>query len=145
MTDSPPIVWLHGDNLNPNGPALAAYPDAPAVWVWDEPLLARWRISLKRILFIYEALLELPVVIRRGQLAAELARFADEHSATTIATAESPSPRFKAICAHLREQGYTVEVHPERPFLDTDEPLDLKRFSRYWRAARRHVFEETDR
>jgi len=30
-----PVVWVHGDCLSPYGPALKAYPDAPAIWVWD--------------------------------------------------------------------------------------------------------------
>lgn len=140
-----PIVWLHGGNLNPAGPALAAHPAAPAVWVWDEALLARQRISLKRILFLYESLLELPVIVRRGDVAVELARFADEHGATTIATAENPGPRFKAVCHQLRERGYTLELHPERPFLAPHARPDLKRFSRYWRVARRYACMETDR
>jgi hypothetical protein len=66
-----PIVWIHGDCLSPYGPALTAYPGAPAIWVWDDALLEEWRISLKRIVFIYECLLDLPVVIRRGDVATE--------------------------------------------------------------------------
>jgi hypothetical protein len=135
------IVWVHGDNLNPHGPALAAYPDAPAIWVWDEALLAQWRISLKRVLFIYECLLELPVVIRRGQMVNELARFAAAQGAATIATADSPSPRFRAICERLRQAGFEVEVHAERPFLDYNGRLDLQRFSRYWRVAQKYAFD----
>lgn len=133
------IVWIHGDNLNPYGPALAAYPDAPALWVWDDALLAHWRISLKRVLFIYECLLELPVTIRRGEVTAELIRFAAEHEAITVATAASPSPRFDLICDELRAAGLRVEMLAEEPFVDYDGPIDLRRFSRYWRVARRYV------
>lgn len=131
------IVWVHGDNLNPHGPALSTYPGTPAIWIWDEPLLEAWRISLKRILFIYECLLELPVTIRRGQMVVELARFAQEHAAATIATAASPTPRFHEICRRLQEGGLRVEVLPERPFADPNLDYDLKRFSRYWRKAQK--------
>lgn len=142
MTDRPltdTIVWIHGDCLNPHGPALAAHPDAPALWVWDDALLAEWRISLKRVLFIYECLLELPVTIRRGDVAAEIIRFAAEHGATVVATAASPSPRFDTICDDLRSAGLRVEILEDRRFIDYDGPIDLRRFSRYWSVVRRHA------
>ncbi|MBC8161395.1 MAG: hypothetical protein H7Z42_09265 [Roseiflexaceae bacterium] len=136
------IVWVHGDCLDPHGPALAAHPGAPAIWVWDDALLAEWRLSLKRIVFIYESLLELPVVIRRGDVATQLRRFADEQGATTIATAQSPSPRFAALSRELRHT-HTVEVLPVAPFLAYQGTIDLKRFSRYWATAERYVFDKT--
>lgn len=136
MSQHSTIVWVHGDNLNPGGPAPAAYPGAPAIWVWDDELLRAWRISLKRVVFIYECLLELPVVIRRGDVAGEIGRFAAEHGATRVATAGSPSPRFAAVCAKLRAAGLAVEVLEEPPFVAAGRPLDLKRFSRYWAVAR---------
>ena len=135
-----PIVWVHGDCLSPYGPALQKYPDAPAIWVWDDALLEEWQISLKRIVFIYECLLELPVVIRRGDVASEVAAFAKEHDADLVVTAESPSPRFKSICDDI-EKSLPVEVLAVEPFLDYDGYIDLKRFSRYWKVAQRYVFE----
>jgi hypothetical protein len=134
-----PIVWVHGDCLSPYSPALQKYPDAPAIWVWDDALLKEWQISLKRIVFIYECLLELPVVIRRGDVATEVAAFAKEHEADLVVTAESPSPRFKSICDDL-EKSISVEVLAVEPFLDYDGYIDLKRFSRYWKVAQRYVF-----
>jgi hypothetical protein len=137
-----PIVWVHGDCLSPKNPALLEYPDAPAIWVWDDALLEEWKISRKRIVFIYECLLELPVTIRRGNVAEEVIAFAKEHGADGVATAASPSPRFDAICDRI-EQAVSVEVEvwsPE-PFVDYDGYIDLKRFSRYWRVAQQYVFE----
>ena len=129
-----PIVWVHGDCLSPYGPALTAYPGAPAIWVWDDALIEEWRLSLKRIVFIYECLLDLPVVIRRGDVATEVLAFAREHDADGIATASSPSPRFRAICNRLRSD-LPVAVLPVEPFLTYTGRLDLRRFSRYWATA----------
>lgn len=140
MTDT--IIWVHGDCLDPHGPAFALHLQAPAVWVWDDALLDEWQISLKRLVFIYESLLELPVEIRRGDVAAEVRRFAEAHGATRIATAESPSPRFAAIGRELRRT-HTVEVLPVAPFLDYQGKLNLQRFSRYWSVAERYVFDRT--
>jgi hypothetical protein len=137
-----PIVWVHGDCLSPDGPALSAYPNAPAIWVWDEALLEEWQISLKRIVFIYECLLELPVTIRRGDVVAEVVAFAKEYGGDGVVTVESPSPRFKAICDDIKDAlSVDVEVRSPEPFVNYDGYIDLKRFSRYWRVAQKYVFD----
>lgn len=133
-----PIIWIHGDCLNPRHPGLTKYPEAPAIWVWDDALLTEWQISLKRITFIYECLLELPVVIRRGDIAKEVVNFAKEHDADLVVTSKSPSPRFHSICQQI-ECSLSLEVIPIEPFFEYDGYIDLKRFSRYWKVAERYV------
>ncbi len=135
-----PIAWIHGDNLNPNSQALNHNSTSPAIWVWDDELLEKWRISFKRIVFIYESLLELPVIIRRGQVAEQVIAFAAKHHADGVITNESPSPRFQHICEAL-EQNTAVSIVSERPFLKQEMEFDLKRFSRYWRNAKPLAFD----
>lgn len=133
------IIWIHGDNLNPNNPALQAEKNAPAIFVWDESLLEQYQLSLKRIVFIYECLLELPIVIRKGDVAQEIITFAHEHHANRILTMQSPSPRFRQICQKLLKEmpkGNQLEVYKEQPFVQIDDNLDLKRFSRYWERVK---------
>jgi hypothetical protein len=133
------VVWVHADNLSPQQPALLRQPGAPAIFVWDDALLAEWKISLKRIVFIYECLLELPVVIRRGDVVQEVCDFAREHQASQILTAASPSSRHRAYCRAVAAQmpaGSRLEVLRERPFVSVRKAPDLKRFSRYWGAVR---------
>ena len=134
-----PVVWVHGDCLSPYSPALKAYPDTPAIWVWDEALIEEWQISLKRITFIYECLLELPVVIRRGDVAVEVVAFAKEHNSNLVVSTESPSPRFEDICNQIK-RSIPVEVLAVEPFFEYNGYIDLKRFSRYWKVAERHLF-----
>ncbi|BAU05157.1 hypothetical protein CEN41_17255 [Fischerella thermalis CCMEE 5330] len=135
-----PVIWVHGDCLSPHNPALQEYPDAPAIWVWDDALLEEWQLSLKRIAFIYECLLELPVIIRRGDVAEEILAFAKENNATKVATVESPSPRFESICQQI-ERSIDLEIFELEPFFDYDGYIDLKRFSRYWKVAEKYVFD----
>jgi len=134
------IIWIHGDCLSPKNPALEEYPDTPAIWVWDDALLKEWQISLKRITFIYECLLELPVVIRRGNVATEVLAFAKEHNANKVVTTDSPSPRFNAICDEI-ERSKELEIFEVEPFFEYDGFIDLKRFSRYWKVAEKYVFD----
>ncbi|MCX7596935.1 MAG: hypothetical protein N2235_24965 [Fischerella sp.] len=133
-----PIIWVHGDCLSPYNPALQAYPNAPAIWVWDDALIEEWQLSLKRIVFIYECLLELPVAIRRGDVAKEVLAFAGEHNAKKVVTATSPSPKFEVICDEI-ELSLQLEIFEIAPFFDYDGYIDLKRFSRYWKIAQKYV------
>ncbi|MCF4969144.1 deoxyribodipyrimidine photo-lyase [Nostoc sp. CMAA1605] len=134
------IIWIHGDCLSSDNPALQEYPDAPAIWVWDDALIEEWQLSLKRLTFIYECLLELPVEIRRGNVVQEVLAFAKEHHADLVATTDSPSPRFNNICDEI-ERSLKLEVFEVEPFFDYDGYIDLKRFSRYWKVAEKYVFE----
>jgi hypothetical protein len=135
------IVWVHMDALSPTNPALAANPDAPALFVFDDVYLAERKFSLKRVMFIYECLLEMPVTIRRGDVAAEVLAFAQEHGASRIVTIESVDPRLKAIFEAIRKglpAGNRLEFAPVEPFAAIDNSrLDLKRFTRYWGAVKR--------
>lgn len=138
---SQPIIWLHGDCLSPHHPAFQAYPEAPALWIWDSALLLEWRISLKRLVFIYECLLELPVEIYQGDVVIEINKFAQRHGASKIITSYSPSPRFAAICQQITtELGLEVEILEIEPFIAHAGYIDLKRFSRYWKVAQSKLF-----
>ncbi len=137
-----PVIWVHGDNLNPHSPAFTMFPGAPAVWVWDDALLERTHISLKRIVFLYECLLELPVLIRRGDVASEVLSFAAEQGADGVVTVESPAPGFVARLRQI-EQRMSVVVLPEPPFVDAPTDLDLRRFTRYWRKVERFAMTPT--
>lgn len=144
MSDSKSVIWVHGDALSPRHPVFLQASGAPALFVWDDALLQEWRISLKRVLFMYECLLEIPVTIRRGDVAMEVLRFAQEHSAARILTPSSPSPRHRWWCqriAALMPDTTSLQLVPDEPFVPDDYPYDLKRFSRYWQAARNHVLD----
>ena len=147
-----PILWIHGEALGPANPALLAHPGRPAVFVFDSALLAGRSpttgdpaapepqpVSLKRIGFLYECLLELPVSLRHGDVAAEVLAFARAHGADGIVTSAGTDPRVAAICEVL-EQELPVEVLAPEPFVELDGPADLGRFSRYWRRAERAVW-----
>ena len=146
-----PILWIHGEALGPANPALQACPGRPAVFVFDaellagrspttgDPATAAQPVSLKRIGFLYECLLELPVSLRKGDVASEVLAFARAHSADGIVTSAGTDPRVAAICARL-EQALPVRVLEPEPFVELDGRIDLGRFSRYWRRAEREVW-----
>ena len=76
MTGTPDVVWLTAESLGTRDPALYAWPDRPAAFVFDEPLLSHLRLSAKRLVFIAETLAEMaidrPVSVLLGDPALEL-------------------------------------------------------------------------
>jgi len=130
-----PILWIHGEALGPGNPALQVHPGRPAVFVFDTALIEANQLSLKRLGFLYECLLELPVTIRRGDVVGEVLAFAQRHQADGVITSAAVDPRFaqihQAIAARL-----PVQVLRTEPFVELGHTTpDLKRFSRYWKRA----------
>ncbi|MEB3185236.1 MAG: hypothetical protein VKM97_05055 [Cyanobacteriota bacterium] len=133
-----PVLWIHGEALGPANPALQAHPGRPAVFVFDEALIRQQAISLKRLAFLYECLLELPVAIRQGDVAEQVLAFAREHRADGVITSAAVDPRFETIRSAIARD-LPVEVQEPKPFVplpfEGQGAPDLRRFSRYWRQA----------
>ena len=129
-----PVLWIHGEALGPANPALVAHPGAPAVFVFDRELIAQAGLSLKRLAFLYECLLELPVTLRHGDVAQEVLAFARRHGADGVVTSAAVDPRFAVLRERIAAQLPLQVLEPE-PFVALPEPVDLRRFSRYWRRA----------
>ena len=140
VPDDQVVAWVHADRLSVLNEALSAHPNSPAVFVWDEELLAQWEVSAKRITFLHESLIELPVHVSRGVVSDEVARFARAHGAKTIATTSSPSPRFHEIVLRLKGLGFAVQVWPEPPFAESTVPLDLSNHTSYWHQIKASAF-----
>lgn len=129
-----PVLWMHGEALGPANPALLAHPGVPAVFVFDRELIAQAGLSLKRLGFLYECLLELPVTLRQGDVAQEVLAFAHRHGADGVVTSAAVDPRFSLLYERIAAQ-LPVQVLEPEPFVELPQPVDLRRFSRYWRRA----------
>jgi deoxyribodipyrimidine photo-lyase len=140
-----PLVWVHGEALGPANPALRAHPGAPALFVFDEELIAGRTattggtpLAAGRLRFLRECLAELPVTVKQGDVAAELLAAARASGADGIVTSRAVDPRFLQIAARLAAVLPLQVLEPEPfvalPFAGAGAP-DLRRFSRYWRVA----------
>ena len=129
-----PIVWVHEEALGPANPALEDHPNAPALFVFDEQWIREQRISRKRLGFLYECCLELPVTIRKGNVANEVINFARRHGADGIISSGAVDPRLQRIAAEI-DRELPLWILDGEPFVDLPRPPRLGRFSRYWREA----------
>lgn len=131
------LIWLHADCLAADNPAYLKYPQAPALFVFDEDEIAAEAWTLKRIAFLYETLLEMPAEIDRGNVVERVL----SRRPSRIITVDSVNPRFREQVRQM-ERGARVEVLPAVPFVDYRGNLDLKRFARYWKRVEPVVFDK---
>lgn len=101
----PESVWITAESLSDRDPALAAHPDLPAVFVFDEPLLRRLRLASTRLVFLAQTLADLStrreVHLWRGDPVEVLA---GQRLAATFA----PVPGWRSRAARLD----VVALHP---------------------------------
>jgi deoxyribodipyrimidine photo-lyase len=125
--EEPDAVWLTAESLGSADPALDAHPDLPVVFVFDEPLLARLRLSAKRLVFLVETLAELgsdrAVEVYRGSPVEVL-------SGRRVAVTEAPVPGFRRISERVRP----VETHPF-PWLVAPADRPVRSFSAWRRRT----------
>jgi len=119
------ILWVHPY-------ALCVPRDIPAIFVFDDEFLRREGWTLKRAMFVYECLLELPVEIARGDTVAEVRRFAGGREIWSV---PDPDPWIQA-----RQRDLDAQALELPPFVDYRGKLDLKRFSRYWQRVEPALF-----
>jgi len=126
-TGTPEAVWLTAESLGDGDPALAAHADLPVVFVFDDPLLRRLRLSSKRLVFLADRLAELATTrVVEVHLGDPLVVLGDRPLATTFA----PVPGAR----RLRSQLDVVELHPW-PWLVRPNAGAIGSFSA-WRRSR---------
>ena len=141
MSVQRPILWIHEEALGSSNPALQAWPDAPAVFVFDTQWIQDARISRKRLGFLYENALDLPLTLRKGDVAAEVLAFARRHQADGVVSSSAVDPRLERISEAIDAE-LPLELLDPQPFVELPRPPRLGRFSRYWREAEPVVWED---
>jgi deoxyribodipyrimidine photo-lyase len=122
--ERPDAVWLTAESLGDDDPAVAAHPDLPAVFVFDEGLLARLRLSSMRLVFLTETLADLAT---RREVELHRGSPGDVLRGRPVAVTFAPVPGF----ARIRRRVEPVEVHPY-PWLVAPRPGRIGSFSA-WR------------
>ena len=121
-------VWLTAESLGDDDPALAAHPDAPAVFVLDEPLLARLQLSGKRLVLLAECLADLA---GRREVEVPLGDTVEVLAGRRLATTFAPVPGWRRRAAQIRP----AVVHPW-PWLVQPHGGPAGSFTAWRKAAR---------
>jgi deoxyribodipyrimidine photo-lyase len=126
-TGRPDVVWLTAESLGDGDPALAAHPDLPVVFAFDEPLLRHLRLSSKRLVFLTDRLAELATT---RAVEVYLGDPLDALDGRSLATTFTPVPKGR----RLRSRLDVVELHPW-PWLVRPNAAAIGSFSA-WRRSR---------
>ena len=109
---TPEAVWMTAESLGDRDPAAAAHPDLPVVFVFDEPLLRRLRLSVNRLVFLAQSVADLST---RREVQLWLGDPVEALRGRRLAATFAPVPGWKSRAARLD----VVALHPwpwlERP------------------------------
>lgn len=127
------IFWVHPFCLQL--PETCETAGTPALFIWDNDFFQSYGLSLKRLVFIYETLLEMPVTIIAGNTAAILAA----HDADTIVTWAHHDDRLNILMRQIEDHGCQITRLPIPAFATLPEGRRFTRFFQYWNKAQKQL------
>ena len=126
-----PLIMLHPEALRSTHPVFKAAPtDTTAIFVWDDAYLRAANYSLKRLIFIYETLCELPITILHGTM--------DEVVKTYVpSTLYVPATHNPLLAAEIGRLAHLapLQLVADEPFVMMQFKGELRRFFPYWKKA----------
>jgi len=126
VRSSPEAVWLTAESLGDDDPALAAHRHLPAVFVFDQALLGKLRLSAKRLVFLTDRLAELG---SQRQLEVHLGDPVRVLTGRPLASTFTPVPGWRTRARSLE----LAEVHPW-PWLERPRSGSVASFSAWSRG-----------
>jgi deoxyribodipyrimidine photo-lyase len=135
-----PLVWITLDSASPVSPAAARFPDAPRIFVIDQAWLESERPSLKRLVFLFECLADVPAIeVHVGDPRTMLTARARALGCDGLAVAETSCPWVRRTAADVMAT-IPVQVCACPPFCDRSRVSDLGRF---WQKVSRSAMQPT--
>ncbi len=136
------VIWIHEDALSRTHPVFtAASDDSEAVFIWDAADLERRGYSFKKLVFIYECLLDMNVEIIEGRTTDILRSYCEE--GYSVYFAEPRNPELLHLIAPLRDYRNVIMIKRER-LGNVEVTPDMKRFFRYWNKAKGSILETSE-
>jgi hypothetical protein len=131
-----PLIWVHEEALRLSHPVFKAVPNGTkAIYVWDDAYFRQANYSLKRLIFIYETLCELPLEIIRGNTANSLRELAP----STLYLPATNNPLIAEIINDLKTT-LPAEIIEDEAFVVIKKPIEFRRFFQYWNKAEKTAF-----
>jgi hypothetical protein len=130
------LIILHEEALRSTHPVFTAAPKGTkAIYIWDDAYINQVNYSLKRLVFIYETLCELPIDIIHGDTISTIKELAPP--SIYVPTSNNPY-----ICSLINDLKLITEVNVinEEEFAHIKKPISFKRFFQYWNQAEKTAF-----
>ena len=129
------LLLVHDKALRSGLDVYEASESFKAVHIWDDEYYRTQRYSLKRLVFIYETLLDLPLEIIHGNTLDILNKLNVDHIVTPYSSDQALKNLFSKI-----EKIKTVHYLFETSFVHLDRTVEFKRFFKYWNQAKKTAF-----
>lgn len=130
------IIWLNENALRVSHPIFReAGDDTDAIFIWDDTYFQDANYSLKRLVFIYETLCELPIQILYG----DTINILQNHELEQIFIPLSINPFINEIIKKIPKT-IQVKIIEDDPFVVVGKGYNFKRFSQYWNKAEKTSF-----
>ena len=129
------LLLIHDKALRFGFGAYEASEKFKAIHIWDDEYYRAQRYSLKRLVFIYETLLDLPLEIIHGKTLDILSKENHDHIVIPYSGDQALKNLFSKI-----EKIKTVHYLFETSFVNLDRTVEFKRFFKYWNQAKKTAF-----
>jgi hypothetical protein len=131
-----PLIWLHEEALRLSHPVFKAVPNGTkAIYVWDGAYFRQANYSLKRLIFIYETLCELPIDVIRGNTLDVICKLTE----STLYIPASNNPLIAEIINDVKTN-VPVQIIEDETFAFIKKPREFRRFFQYWNKAEKTAF-----
>lgn len=137
------LIWLHDEALALFGEQLLQADDV-LVFVWDKVYFQDKGWSLKRLVFLYESLLDLPypsLQVYQGDTLEVLMQLRQEYAVDEIVTFAAIEPELNAIFQQL-EKHCRLQIVDAPSLLKTPLQQVPKRFFKFWKQVETEVLGE---
>jgi hypothetical protein len=130
------LIWLHEEALRISHLVFKAAPrGTKAIYVWDDAYFREADYSLKRLVFIYETLCELPIEIIWGNTLEVLRELAPSN----LYVPATNNPMIAEMIGDLKIF-LPVEIIEDEDFVVIKNSIDFRRFFQYWKKAQKTAF-----
>ena len=108
LNNKPDYVWINGESLGDEDPALSHFSDLPVIFIFDKDLLKKLNLSTKRINFLLDTLKEID---EKRKLTVYLDNPENILMGKKYASTFAPVPKYKKITKYAKP---TVEFPAKR-------------------------------
>ena len=105
------------------------------IYIWDKDYFKRRDYSLKKLVFIYESLCEIPCEIISGNSIEVL----DKLSPSRVLLQYPVDSHLLQLADHIADK-FTLEYIYPNDFVTIDSKIEYKRFFKFWNKAKKTAF-----
>jgi hypothetical protein len=126
------LIWLHDESLGL--PADCQDTDL-VVYVWDSNYFNQQQWSLKRQIYIYETLCQMPVTIFQGESYLVLTELCQQHGLDEICVQQALDPILQRLIDSVAKKTIKIAQTPYPQLFSHSSLKPSHRFHAYWKQV----------